>query len=101
MKITRTHKAKLFRMAHALKGKFENFGQALAHAWKVLKLKVRMQLGNVRFKFIKADGSIREAVGTLNIQYERKTGYVEQFKTLPYYDCEKNGWRAFKLENLV
>lgn len=101
IKITRTEKRKLFKTAWALMDRFDSFGKALSHAWKILKLRLKMKIGNVRFSFTKVDGSIRDAVGTLNIDYDFKGGSIEQFKTMPYYDCEANGWRSFKLENLI
>lgn len=101
IKITRTEKKRLFKMAWSLMDRFENFGKALRHAWKILKLRLKMKLGNVRFSFYKVDGSVRQAVGTLSIDYDFKGKSVEQYKTMPYYDCEALGWRSFKLENLI
>ena len=64
--------------------------------------------GIVRFTYRKVDGSIREAVGTCNLDIARdalaicipnpKTG-----RTNPtaYYDLEKEDWRSFKAENVI
>lgn len=62
----------------------------------------------VKFKFEKADGSIREALGTRNIEYVPddklpkgiQEGLVtedhEGTQTIRYYDFDAKGWRSFK-----
>ena len=95
-------KTKLFKIAHAIKAQFETFGQALAHAWKIIKLQAKMALGVVNFKFRKVDGSIREAVGTLTVKYESKgTGKLVPMDSMMYFDTEANGFRSFKVCNLI
>lgn len=87
-------------MAHAIKSQFNSFADALRQAWKVLKLSIRLKKETVSFRFKKVDGSIREAIGTLNVQYERKTDSAPKFDTVAYYDLEANGFRSFKTANL-
>lgn len=95
-------KTKLFKIAHAIKAQFATFGEALKQAWKIIKLEVRMMAGNVSFKFRKVDGSIREAVGTLTVKYESKgNGKPMPVDSMMYYDTEANGFRSFKVFNLV
>lgn len=95
-------KTKLFKIAHAIKSQFATFGEALKQAWKIIKLQARMMVGNVSFKFRKVDGSIREAVGTLTVKYESKgNGKPMQVDSMMYYDTEANGFRSFKVFNLV
>lgn len=95
-------KTKLFKIAHAIKAQFATFGEALKQAWKIIKLQARMIVGNVSFKFRKVDGSIREAVGTLTVKYESKgNGKPMSVDSMMYYDIEANGFRSFKVFNLV
>lgn len=102
MKITNKMRSKLFRIAHAIKNKFENFGQALAHAWKLIRLQVKMTVRNARFSYYKVSGEVREAVGTLSVAYESKgTGRELPADSFMYYDCEAKGFRSLKIANLI
>ena len=60
----------------------------------------------VKFSFTKKDGTLREAVGTLNMSYIQKTdpqavpnslGYSSLPETdmVRYYDIERHNWRSF------
>jgi hypothetical protein len=60
-----------------------------------------MLKGNVRFAYEKADGSLRYALGTLTGGFEIKGTGKPNFKTLAYFDVEANGFRCFKVENLI
>lgn len=102
MKITTKHRSRLFTMAHFIRSQFDSFAQALAHAWRVIRLYAKMQTSNVRFKYRKVSGEVREAVGTLSAAMEVKgTGRPTPADSVLYYDCEAQGWRSFKVCNLV
>lgn len=78
--------------------------EALKKAWANIKLKTQMYKGIVKFRFQKVDGSIREAYGTLklNLLPETKGTCRKENPTLQtYYDTEKQGWRCFKVANLI
>lgn len=97
-------KSQLFKIAHAIKAQFNSWSEALRHAWKVIKLKIQLKSGEVKFKFKKVDGSIREALGTLNITIEK--GENNRSKTpnhgqIAYFDLQAGGFRSFKAENLI
>lgn len=95
-------RSRLFRTAHAIKEKFETFGQALAHAWKLIKLSAKMMFGNAEFSYYKVSGEVRKAIGTLSIAYESKgTGRAMPSDSFMYYDTEAAGWRSFKIVNLI
>ena len=51
----------------------------------------------------KADGSLRKACGTLHdvAATVKGTGHPNDAITMRYYDVETDGWRSFKVENLV
>ena len=77
---------------------------ALRTAWRYLKLRVKMLVQEaVKFAFRKADGTIREAVGTrLTNHYQFKgTGYTAPQGVTRFWDLEKMQVRSFRDANLV
>ena len=88
-------------MAWELLDNFTSFAQSLRQAWKILKLRSKMLIGNVAFKFRKVNGEIREAVGTLNFTYESKgSGKSSPSDSMVYME-EGKGIRSFKLVNIL
>ena len=78
--------------------------EALTIAWRNIKLRAAMSNRIVRFYFLKVDGTIREAYGTLA---ERLTPAISGTSTRrtndtvqTYFDTEKQEWRCFKKANL-
>lgn len=62
--------------------------------------------GECAFKFRKANGEIREAVGTRNADlipeaFRPKTSTVKYSTAIPYFDTEKMAWRSFSMNNLI
>ena len=66
----------------------------------VAELRDMMKQGTVKFQYVKKDGTIRTAVGTLRSDlitrkpaggacYPRRQGYT------PYFDVEKDAFRVF------
>lgn len=78
--------------------------EALKKAWSLAKLKKQMLAGIVKFHFVKINGEIREAFGTLRadlISYETKGNSRKPNDTLfTYFDTEKQEYRSFKKWNL-
>lgn len=73
-------------------------------AWRILKLKRDLLQGVVKFAYKKVDGSIRNAIGTLNPNFiggEVRETTGASFGTLKYYDLEAQGWRSCKVENVL
>ena len=69
-------------------------------------LKTKMMQGVAHFAFIKRDGSLREAWGTIqsNIANAKTNGRGEnreQYATYAFFDIEKGEWRSFRWETLV
>ncbi|MGJ1414070.1 SH3 beta-barrel fold-containing protein [Sphingobacterium multivorum] len=96
-------KSLVFKTAWQLKNNFKSFSDALAYAWKVVKLKLAMLSKVVEFKYQKVDGSIRTAIGTLSskfVDYEYK-GQTSSNKVFTYYDVEQGGFRSCKIENII
>ena len=78
--------------------------EALKTAWLNFKLKMKMRYGIVKFYYQKISGEIREAYGTLRADLmpqakgaDRKSNPTVQV----YYDSERDGYRCFKIANLV
>ena len=75
-------------------------------AWQLYRLAKAMRKGVVTFYYQKADGSIRKALGTLkNLPADATLGGKKvtkpSYKTMAYFDTEKNSFRCFKVENLI
>ena len=75
-------------------------------AWQLYRLAKAMREGVVTFRYQKADGSFRLAHGTLrNVPAGATLGGKKvtkpSYKTMAYFDTDKNSFRCFKVENLV
>lgn len=75
-------------------------------AWKLYKLAKAMREGVVEFVYSKADGSTRLAHGTLkNVPagstFRGKKLTKPSYKTMTYYDVDRNAFRSFRVENLI
>ena len=78
---------------------------------EIMLLQEKMVEQAVKFQFKKKDGTIRDAVGTRNLemmvqedgsQYEFKTsGKPECPTTLGYWDLDKKMWRSFTLTQFI
>lgn len=69
-----------------------------------------LQNGETHFTFIKKDGTLRNAVGTLNLEYvpdvDKQFAHAQEEKEkrtdqTSYYDLEKHAWRCCKFANVV
>lgn len=97
----KTTKTKLFKTAWAIAVAFSMFGDALAHAWKVIKLAATARRGVVSFAYRKVSGEVRKAIGTLDFAYEAKGGRPASDGIFVYFDVEAGGVRSCKVENLI
>lgn len=62
--------------------------------------------GIVAFYYLKSDGSVRKAHGTLKDMPSGATLGGKKitkpsYKTMSYYDTERKAFRSFKVENLI
>jgi hypothetical protein len=96
-------RTKVFHWAHQLvKSTGKSFSVCLSKAWSLYRLRKRMATETVKIAFEKADGSLRIAFATLKDTATLIKGNgTPNYKTLPYFDTEANGFRAFKLENFI
>ena len=96
-------KSRLFKIAHSIKNQFATFSEALIHAWKVIRLQFKLCTNAlVNFTYRKIDGSIREAVGTLESVPAPKGGFRKtNHAVLNYFDLQQNDWRCARIENII
>ena len=83
-----------------------NMTLSAAKAMQIELLKTKMSTGVAHFAFLKKDGSVREAFGTIqsNIATAKTNGFGvsrECFNTTAYFDVEKGAWRSFRWETLL
>ena len=94
--------------------------QALKYAWWFENFRNKLQSGTYRFSYLKTDGTIREARGTLcmdlipedkrpkGINSEALNGTGGALNraepaagVFTYYDLDAAGWRSFRLDNFI
>ena len=78
--------------------------EALKVAWRNFTLKAKMSKGIVKFYYMKVDGSVREAYGTLygNLLPQTKNSGRRMSDTVQtYFDTEVQDWRCYKVANLL
>ena len=95
-----------------LRGRAITPSQALKYAWWFESFRTKLSTGKYRFSYFKKEGSIREAVGTLNfdlIPPEQRpkvlkpdiVDQVEKYTTFTYYDLTVHGWRSFCIDLFI
>jgi hypothetical protein len=100
-------RARVMKYANQLrKATEQSWRVCMIKAWQLYKLAKAMREGTVTFYYYKADGTIRKAVGTLRnlpagATLAGKKITKPAYKTLSYYDIEKQSFRCFKVENLI
>jgi len=106
--MAKTHKDTLTRVMNLawtfVKQNGMNLSEALKKAWANIKLKAKMFKGVVEFRFVKMDGTIRQAFGTLAENLIPATSGEERARggnCQTFYDTEKGAWRCFKRVNLL
>lgn len=75
-------------------------------AWQLYRLAKAMRGGVATFYYQKADGSIRKARGTLKhvpagATLGGKKVTKPSYKTMAYFDVDRNAFRCFKAENFI
>ncbi len=77
--------------------------EAMKTAWRNYKLKNAMHGGIVKFYFLKVDGTLRQAFGTLDphrLPETQGSGRRPADTVQVYFDTEKQEYRSFKKCNL-
>ena len=88
-----------------------NWKNSLLTAWLFVRLREQLKNGIVEFRYIKQDGSRRMAKGTLHellIPEDKKPkgdmsdgAAMPNYKSIPYFDLDKQDWRAFSINNCI
>ena len=103
MKTITAFRTRVFNWAHELvRSTGKSFAVCLAKAWALYRLRKRMATETVKIAYEKADGTLKTTHATLKevAGLIKGTG-TPNFKTLPYFVIESNGFRSFKIENFI
>ena len=115
-----TPNSRVLRMAHLIYAtRQQNLDEALAYdprlewrnslkrAWAVHRFKELLKTGVFMFYYTKLDTTIREAIGTLKMDYipeeQRPKGISNRHnivKYIAYYDLRKHEWRSFDINQV-
>lgn len=103
---TKNFRKRVMKYAHQMikNNNVATWRECLKQAWRCYKLTQRMRSGVAHFCYMKTDGSIRRAVGTLcnlPLEFSGKKHGKPSYKTICYYDLEKQGFRCFRTLNLI
>jgi len=86
-------------------GLFSSLSEAIKASMKKSKLVTALKNGVAYFSFTKADGTVRESIGTLrdgNFEYKAKTPKKEsKIEVIKYFDLEKKSFRACRVDRLI
>ena len=83
---------------------------ALSTAWWFESFRDAISNGFARFTYRKKDGTTRSALGTRSPTLipadkapkgENRESKIEDCKSIPYFDLEKNEWRSFNVLNFI
>lgn len=95
----------LAHRAYQLKSSSMSWVECLKQAWQVVKLESAMKTKVVEFFFMKMNGEVRQAFGTLlqsHIDYTPNgTGHAASRDCIRYWDEAKGAWRQFKAYNFL
>lgn len=101
----RVNKSSVMKAAWAmLKNKsVKSLSEALHKAWNAMKAKVLMYSHKVKIQYVKTDGSLREAIATLklNFEYVHKSNRKPCYSTVCYFDLEKQAFRSFSIATFL
>ena len=99
-----TKSSRAMHYAHVFARRGESKSYALRYGWMMVTLRTALLNGILRFRFVKRNGDIREAKGTLHpllIPDDKapkgtKTGKPD-FSTIAFFDLDKQEWRSFRI----
>lgn len=87
--------------AHELFKTGLSWSDSLKKSWQLYRLYKKMLTKKVTFYFEKVDGSIRKAIGTLQVDYSPKGNRKPNNKLFTYFDIEKGEFRCFRVDNFI
>ena len=94
------------KRTHKIAERTEDVMMGAIKAQMIETLKNKMANGVAHFVFMKKNGELREAWGTIqsNIASAKTNGRGESrenYFTTAYFDIEKGAWRSFRWETLI
>lgn len=103
---TATNNALVARHIAAVSVKKGSSLVGIAKSMLIEEAKRQMRAGTCHFLYVKKDGSVREAFGTLNAALCAKhiNGRGQSPETWGcscYFDCEKGEFRSFRWQNII
>jgi WYL_2, Sm-like SH3 beta-barrel fold len=109
--LIKINRSEVMRLAHSFKATGKTWSESLRQAWAMCKataLKETLKQGVVSFSFVKQDGTIRRAVGTMNetlFTYVYKTDRHIQKElsytgTVVFWDLESSDWRCCRVDRI-
>lgn len=100
----KTFRSQVFKRAYEImKATKKQFSGCLKRAWQLYRLSKDLHSkSEVCFSYLKKDGSIRVAYGTLQGVSQFVKGNGQQTaKVFNYWDLEAAAFRCFKVENFI
>lgn len=103
---TATNNALVARHIAAVSVKKNSALVGVAKAMLIEEAKRQMREGTCHFLYVKKDGSVREAFGTLNASLcgkhiNGRGVSPETWGCSCYFDCEKGEFRSFRWQNII
>ena len=96
--------SRVMHMAHVFARLGMDKSYSLTWAWHMQTLRKALLNGIVRFRFIKLNGDVRDALGTLHpllIPEDKApkgtSTAAPNYASMPFFDLEKQEWRAFRI----
>lgn len=104
--ITTTNNALVARHIAVVSVKKGSALMGVAKSMLIEEAKRQMRAGTCHFLYVKKDGSVREAFGTLNPtlcdKHINGRGISpENWGCSCYFDCEKGAFRSFRWQNII
>ena len=103
---TATNNALVARHIAAVSVKKGSALMGIAKSMLMEEAKRQMRAGTCHFLYVKKDGSVREAFGTLNAalcgkHINGRGQSPETWGCSCYFDCEKGEFRSFRWQNII
>ena len=103
--------SRALKMAHILNKNKPGFkwSDVVRHAWYFVRLREMLKTSIMTFTYIKRDGELREARGTLSEviipkkKWPRETicDHLPNYSFITYWDIDTHDWRCFRITDFI
>ena len=107
--------SRALKMAHILQKNNQSpmtnhqWSDMLRHAWYFVRFREMLKTSIMTFTYIKKDGELREARGTLNgviipkEKWPRETicDRLPNYSVITYWDIDAHDWRCFRITDFI